>query len=253
VNCPAGGSPARTETGSPRAKYLEHFSRALPGSHGRRNTLSMRPRLFGAGLMTALVAALVACTAPPTPAGKPTKKPSARPSTTVGPGELVVRLLVRQEGDEEPQFCMGGVNSSYPPGCAGPTIHGWDWDEVDGERRSANVIWGYFEARGIWDGTSFTVGKPPPQSFTPPTEPPRDRPVDPLLDPRNHGAGTVSRLEQIQRELWESGQPVLSDTRSKTGISSCVCPMTTAPFRHRWITASAQGSSPFETHSGQPV
>jgi hypothetical protein len=112
---------------------------------------------------------------------------------------------------------MGGVNNSYPPGCTGPTIHGWDWDAVDGEKRAANVVWGYYEARGIWDGTSFTIGEHPPQSFMPPTEPPQDRPVDPLLDPGNHGAGTESRLEQIQRELWESGQPVLTDMQIENG------------------------------------
>lgn len=176
----------------------------------------MRPRLIGAGLVAALVAALLGCTGPTTPDVKSSEKPSYRPSATVGPGELVGHLLVRQEGAEEPLFCMGGVNDSYPPGCTGPTIHGWDWDSVDGEKRAANVIWGDYEVRGIWDGTSFTVGKQP-QSFTPPTEPPPNRPVDPLLDPRNRGAGTESRLEQIQRELWESGQPVLSDTQIENG------------------------------------
>ncbi|WP_314193223.1 hypothetical protein [uncultured Arthrobacter sp.] len=112
---------------------------------------------------------------------------------------------------------MGGVNDSYPPGCTGPTIHGWDWDSVDGEKRAANVIWGDYEVRGIWDGASFTVSKQPPQSFTPPTEPPRNRPVDPLLDPRNRGTGAKSRLEQIQRALWDSGQPVLSETQIENG------------------------------------
>lgn len=66
---------------------------ALSDSYVWRHTLTMRPRLTGAGLVTALVAALLGCTGPTTPNVESSETASYRPSATVGPGELVGHLL----------------------------------------------------------------------------------------------------------------------------------------------------------------
>jgi hypothetical protein len=124
----------------------------------------------------------------------------------------VGRGLVHQEGDEQPQFCMGIATSSYPPLCSGPPIRGWDWSIADGEEKAANVTWGDYVVHGTWDGTSFTVTRPPRNIVSNESwgEP------DPRQDPRNHGTANKDRLQKIQREIWETERP-LADTRVENG------------------------------------
>lgn len=176
------------------------------------HTLAMRPRLIGSAVIATLTAVLLGWTAPAPPAGELSPNPTGQQSTTAAPGELVGRGLVRQEGDALPQFCMGIATSSYPPLCAGPPIRGWDWSIADGEENAATVTWGDYVVHGTWDGSSFTVTRPPRNIASNESwgEP------DPRQDPRNPGTGTKARLQQIQREIWETERPP-ADTRVENG------------------------------------
>lgn len=70
--------------------------------------------------------------------------------------------LVLDASDRDPEFCLGGVNESLPPQCAGIPIVGWDWTEVDGEESAAGTTWGHFNLVGGYDGEVFTVHKAGP-------------------------------------------------------------------------------------------
>jgi hypothetical protein len=172
----------------------------------------MRPRLVGCAVVAMFSVVLSACTSPRPPAGELPPGPTEQQSTTATAGELVGRGLVRQEGNELPQFCMGGIATSDPPLCTGPPLRGWDWSVADGEVTVANVIYGDFVVHGTWDGTSFTVTRPPRSIASKESwgEP------DPRQDPRHPGTGSKARLQQIQREIWEKERPV-ADTRVENG------------------------------------
>jgi hypothetical protein len=169
----------------------------------------MRTGPIGSGVIAAFAAVLAGCTAPMPPAGEPSTSRTEQPPLTARPGELVGAGLVRQENNELPELCMGIGNDSYPPGCIGPPIHGWDWSQADGEEKAANVTWGNYVVYGTWNGTSLTVTRQPPRHIAP--DEPWGKP-DPRLDPHKPGRGTKARLQQIERQLWNSNQREWTDT-----------------------------------------
>lgn len=172
----------------------------------------MSPRFAGCAIIVALLAALSACTSSPPPSGELPPHPTGQPSATAVPGELVGRGFVRQEGNQLPIFCMGGIATSDPPLCSGPPLRGWDWSKADGEETVGNVTYGDFVVHGTWDGTSFTVTRPPRKIASNESwgEP------DPRQDPRNPGTASKARLKQIQREIWETERPA-ADTQVENG------------------------------------
>jgi hypothetical protein len=172
----------------------------------------MRPRHIGSTVVVTVAAVLSACTVPAPPAGELSATPTGQQSTTAAPGELAGRGLVRQEADELPRFCMGGIADSYPPLCSGPPIRGWDWSVAGGEEKTGTVTWGDYVVHGTWDGTSFSVTRPPRNIASNESwgEP------DPRQDPRNHGTASKARLQQIQHEIWETERPP-ADTRVENG------------------------------------
>lgn len=171
----------------------------------------MRPRFIGSTVVVTVAAVLAACTVPAPRAGELSANPTVQQSTAA-PGELVGRGLVRQEADELPQFCMGVIADSYPPLCSGPPIRGWDWSVADGEEKAGTVTWGDYVVHGTWDGNSFSVTRTPRNIASNESwgEP------DPRQDPRKHGTANKARLQQIQREIWETERPP-ADTRVENG------------------------------------
>lgn len=186
-------------------------------SLGWGHTFAMRAGLIGSGV----IAALAACTVPAPPADGPSADRTE--TLTTRPGELVGAGLVRQENNELPELCMGIGNDSYPPGCIGPPIHGWDWSLADGEEKAANVTWGNYVVYGTWNGTSLTVTRQPPRQIA--HDEPWGKP-DPRLDPHNPGLGNKARLQQIERQLWKSNQREWTDTFVDTGMFSSPFPTT---------------------------
>lgn len=98
-------------------------------------------------------------------------------SDTVDQDANGVRLLtvrhsttVIDDSERPPQLCVGGVQESFPPQCAGIDLVGWSWDEVDGEFELRNdVRWGEFVVAGDYSPednsltvTSVEVGGPAP-------------------------------------------------------------------------------------------
>jgi hypothetical protein len=70
-----------------------------------------------------------------------------------------VTATVLESPEHGPQLCPA-VAESYPPQCGGPELIGWDWDTVDSESASGTT-WGSYLLTGTWDGSRFTLTRPP--------------------------------------------------------------------------------------------
>lgn len=139
----------------------------------------------------------------------PSATPSAGDAWGAGAqGEVLAQGTVLQRGEAPPQLCLGLVAESYPPQCSGPQLLGWDWLAVEQSETAAGVTWGSYAMQGTWDGTVFTrTSEPIPLSLYDPIAD-----IDPRLEPANLGAGEEAELEQLQAELWESGQRILTSS-----------------------------------------
>ncbi|TFD65375.1 hypothetical protein [Cryobacterium ruanii] len=158
-----------------------------------------RPFLFAALVATGLLA-LTACAGDAVPgADVPRMLPPyvAFPQPLLSGDELVGQGTVLQQGDAEPQLCLGPIMESYPPQCSGPTILGWDWSQAQYSETAGAVTWGPYAVFGTWDDTAFTQTQPPiPLSLYSPIGSP-----DPRQDPANAGASDDATLQAIQDGL----------------------------------------------------
>lgn len=165
----------------------------------------MRPRhlIFAALVATGLLG-FTACAGDATPgtvggsdgpgAGS---TPAAFPQPTPTETELVGVGTVLQQGDNDPQLCLGAIRESYPPQCSGPTIHGWDWSLARHSETASTVTWGTYAVFGTWDGTAFSQTQPSiPLSLYSPVGSP-----DPRRDAANAGTGDAATLQKISDEL----------------------------------------------------
>ena len=79
-----------------------------------------------------------------------------------------------QQGDEEPQLCLGMVLQSLPPQCGGPVLVGLDWDDVADAETVGGVTFGSGWVVGTFDGETFTLTQPvstdPPAGAQLPTD-----------------------------------------------------------------------------------
>lgn len=114
---------------------------------------------------SALIALVSGCGGEPTPG--PVSGPSVSPSVDpLTPEPLPRDQLYEGTGvvldapDEDPIFCLSGIDETAPPKCDGPEINRWSWeglrfDELGGTR------WGTFTARGTYIDGIFTLkGQP---------------------------------------------------------------------------------------------
>jgi hypothetical protein len=65
--------------------------------------------------------------------------------------------MVLQSRNHGPELCLGGIATSFPPGCDGLPIPNWHWDQVEGEQAAGGTTWGSYQLVGTYDGASFTV------------------------------------------------------------------------------------------------
>jgi hypothetical protein len=72
-----------------------------------------------------------------------------------GPYEATATVL--EDRNHGPMLCLGAILTSLPPQCGDVPLTGWDWKQVDGEKRQGETIWGDYHVVGTFDGTSFTV------------------------------------------------------------------------------------------------
>ena len=145
---------------------------------------------------------LAGCGAVASPGGNATGEPLPPASS-----ELVGQGMVISDEDGSAMLCLGPVMESFPPQCSGPEIIGWDWTAVDNFESSGGVTWGTYAVYGTWDGTAFTVTRPPISLalYDPPAT------IDPRTDPANRGAGDEAELESLQQELHQAeGSAVLT-------------------------------------------
>ena len=115
--------------------------------------------------VVATVAALLSgCAAPAPPAAGPA---STAPQTAVR-GEVTGSGTVLQKGEHPPVFCLGAIDSIYPPqGCGGPLLRNWDWSSVTGYESAAGVRWGSYTLTGTWDHGEFVRTREPVRSRQP--------------------------------------------------------------------------------------
>lgn len=150
-------------------------------------------RLLGAS--TALVAlAAAGC------AGAPSEQPVAPGGDPDGAGtpvsfdagtEVAALTTLLQQGEEEPQLCLGGVMESYPPQCGGPVVVGLDWDDVADTETASGTTWGTGWVVGTYDDAAavLTLTRPvaaePPDGVEPPEQPQPELPA--LCDDPDRG------------------------------------------------------------------
>jgi hypothetical protein len=112
--------------------------------------------------------------------------PVARPIPRVPAASEPVtgRGLVVQRPDDQPQLCLGPVTATFPPGCEGVPLVGWDWstagphgeDKVDGgvTRSGSYAVTGRFDGRTLAVTGSVPlrsdddVAEPTPRPSAPP-------------------------------------------------------------------------------------
>ncbi|WP_105034066.1 hypothetical protein [Cryobacterium aureum] len=173
--------------------------------------MSPRSFVFAAFAATGLLT-LAACAGDAVPGAEvPRTLPpyAAFPQTTLTSDELVGQGTVLQQGDAEPQLCLGPIMESFPPQCSGPTILGWDWSLAQYSETAGSVTWGTYAVFGTWDDTAFTQTQPPiPLSLYSPIGSP-----DPRQDPENAGASDEATLTEIQAALNQP-QVLSSETRN---------------------------------------
>jgi hypothetical protein len=101
------------------------------------------------------------------------------PPTTASPvlRQYEVDATVLSSAAHGPQFCIQ-VLDSLPPQCKGTPVAGWDWTKVTGQRTAAGTTWGTYHLVGTYDGTTFTLTRPPtkPHPYRPITLPPYKTP-----------------------------------------------------------------------------
>jgi hypothetical protein len=100
---------------------------------------------------------------------RPTSVPAAA-------GEVFAFATVLDDGDG-PELCVGGVLTSLPPQCSGPSLVSWNWDDHAGDFEEARGIrWGGFAVTGTFDGTAISPTRivPADEYDEPPYESSRD-------------------------------------------------------------------------------
>jgi hypothetical protein len=94
--------------------------------------------------------------------------------------------MVLQSRNHGPELCLGGIATSFPPGCDGLPIPNWHWDQVEGEQAAGGTTWGSYQLVGTYDGASFTVIR---ADLAPPVRQPshqeqfKDEPRSPCPEP----------------------------------------------------------------------
>ena len=174
-----------------------------------RHTGRMSMRIAAVPLLSA-VAVLSACA--PAPVVDGTVVPTEGPH-----GELTASTFVLDDGDGA-ELCLGGVGRSLPPVCGGPTVTGWNWDDVEGEESLSGSTWGDYEVVGTWDGTSFALTRTPVFSdpLAPSTATPRPEPTP--GDPANADAVARAVEDYSNARGTATGPLLLGEYRGRAWV-----------------------------------
>jgi hypothetical protein len=68
-----------------------------------------------------------------------------------------VSATVLEDAGHGPMLCLGAMLASLPPQCGDVPIANWDWDDVGGEERNGDTIFGGYHLVGRYDGEEFFV------------------------------------------------------------------------------------------------
>ncbi|OUE18097.1 hypothetical protein BFL34_02850 [Clavibacter michiganensis] len=130
--------------------------------------------------------------------------------------ELTATATVLQRtADDGAMLCAGGVADSLPPLCGGPVIAGWDWDAVDDEETVSGVTWGDYDVVGTWDGTTFTLTRPPAA----PTRPGVADGYTPWPDPADQSTVTRALADYHAEGMSVTGIFELGDGNGRAMVS----------------------------------
>jgi len=145
-------------------------------AHGLSVTTS---RWLLAGVSALVVLGAAACAgAPADPAGD--GDAASDPVVVDADTELYAQTTLLQEGDADPQLCLGGVMESYPPQCGGLVVVGLDWDDVVDAETASGTTWGSGWVVGTYDAEAGTFTLTRPVSDSPPdgVDAPAPEPLD---------------------------------------------------------------------------
>jgi len=97
------------------------------------------------------------------PAERPDPSPQQQTPSANGvvEDELVGAATVLEKDDGGAMLCLGGVATSLPPQCGGPVITNWDWATAPDAESRAGTTWGDYVVVGTYDGSTFTLTRPP--------------------------------------------------------------------------------------------
>ena len=174
--------------------------------------MTARPLILAA-LVLSLAVAAGGCASPT--AGSSGPKSGTEPvvkTDAPASGEVRGQGTVLQLEGEEPQFCLGSVQESYPPQCSGPELVGWDWATADGDESVGGVTWGTYAVTGTWDGQRMTVSGQVMLALYDPMPI-----VDPLLDPAAAGESTEADLAIVQDELVDYSPATVQSSYTQNG------------------------------------
>lgn len=168
-------------------------------------TTSRRSLALAAVLCIALLtgcAGTAAGGAAPASDGGPAAVPPAL--SALPAGEVIAQGTVIDDAGAV-QLCLGGVNESLPPQCAGVPLVGWNWADTSGSEAAGQTRWGAYAVYGTYDGRSITVTRPPIllalYDAVAPDDPTGGEP----------GPGDDARLSEVQGDIHtELGDAALS-------------------------------------------
>ena len=147
---------ARLRAGVPRVDV--DTTRVIPAARRRRR----RTRIAAAAGTLALTAGIAVSATVLGPALRTDDLPPATgtPSPTDASAQeyRYTGMVIGRDG-AAPVLCGGVVYESYPPGCTGAPVIGWDWSTVTATREG-DVSWGEYEVVGTWDGSALTLTRP---------------------------------------------------------------------------------------------
>ncbi|MGH9041756.1 MAG: hypothetical protein ACRDZ3_16175, partial [Acidimicrobiia bacterium] len=123
-----------------------------------------------------------------------------------------VDAMVLQDRTHGPQLCAGDIAASLPPGCGGPDVKGFSWDDVEGEQSMSGTTWGPFHLVGTYDHHVFHLAERPSAPTPLATSGARDTSFDsPCPEPAGGWQATDrSRMSEADIEAlssWVLAQP----------------------------------------------
>lgn len=132
--------------------------------------------------------------------------------------ELVGFGTVLESPTHGPELCLNGLMLSLPPQGGGPAVVNWDWSAVDGYESLNGTTWGDYTVVGTYDGSTFTMTRPPRPGQQADGDLSTDEEPDPFGTPCPEPSGGWRVLDPF-RTTDESMERVFEEAQSLEGYA----------------------------------